>query len=120
MLASAARGYRVLRATNGRQALALLRSRKPDVMLLDLIMPEMNGFEVLQEKSRDPALRSIPVIVISARDPIGEPIVSDTLTVTRKGGLSVGDLLACIRSISQILSPPARPDGQERSERFAA
>ncbi len=120
MLASAPHGYRVLRATNGRQALELLRSRNPDVMLLDLIMPEMNGFEVLQEKSRDPALRNIPVVVISARDPIGEPIVSDTLTVTKKGGLSVGDLLACIRSVSLILSPSARPDGQERSERFAA
>jgi len=115
MLASSPRGYRVLRATNGYQALELLRSRKPDVMLLDLIMPEMDGFEVLQEKNRDPALQSIPVIVISARDPLGEPIVSDTLTVTRKGGLSAVDLLNCIRSISQILSPSGPPDGQERS-----
>lgn len=120
MLASSSRGYRVLRATNGYQALELLRSRRPDVMLLDLIMPELGGFEVLQEKSRDPTLRDIPVIVISARDPLGEPIVSDALAVTRKGGLSAADILRCIQSISQILSPSGQADDQERSGRPVA
>jgi CheY-like chemotaxis protein len=120
MLSSAPSGYRVLRAANGRQALNLLRSRQPDVMLLDLVMPEMNGFEVLREKNRDPALQHIPVVVISARDPVGEPIVSNTLTITRDGGLSVVDLVSCVQSISQILSPAAQPDGQGRPEKPAA
>ncbi len=119
MLASAGRGYRVLRASSGRQALSLLRERRPDVMVLDLVMPEMNGFEVLQEKSRDPDLRAIPVVVISAKDPLGEPIVSNTLTVTRSGGLSVRDLVTCIQSVSQALSPSKRSGGRERRERPA-
>ncbi|MCC7355759.1 MAG: hybrid sensor histidine kinase/response regulator [Anaerolineae bacterium] len=114
MLSSAPAGYRVLRATNGRQALNLLRRRRPDVLLLDLVMPEMNGFEVLREKNQDPALRPIPVVVISARDPVGEPIVSNALTVTRDGGLSVVDLVACVQSISRVLAPAARPADQER------
>ena len=112
MLASAERRYRVLQATNGPRALALLRERRPDVMLLDLIMPGMDGFQVLQEKSRDPSIRETPVVVVSSRDPSGEPVVSETLTVARSGGLSVRDLLACIQAISQVLAPAAPPDGR--------
>jgi CheY-like chemotaxis protein len=108
----------VLRATSGPQALDLLRERRPDVMLLDLIMPGMDGFQVLQEKSQDPAIREIPVVIVSATDPSGEPIVSDTLTVTHGGGLSVRNLLACIQAVSEVLSP--RPGGRERSENPAA
>jgi len=79
-------------------------------VLLDLIMPGMDGFQVLQEKSQDPAIRDIPVVVVSSRDPSGEPVVrmstsSDVLTVTRSGGLSVRDLLACIQAVSEALSP---------------
>jgi CheY-like chemotaxis protein len=106
MLSSAHDGFRVLRAEDGRRALSLLRQRQPQVMLLDLIMPGMDGFQVLQEKSQDPRIRDIPVVIVSSRDPSGEPIVSDTLTVTRGGGLSVRDILACFQAISEILSPP--------------
>ncbi len=123
MLSSADHGYRVLRATGGQQALDLLRERRPDVMLLDLIMPGMDGFQVLQEKSQDPLIQDIPVVIISATDPSGEPIVSDTLTVTHGGGLSVRSLLACIQAVSQILSPSgvtsARSD-REQPENPAA
>jgi CheY-like chemotaxis protein len=119
MLSSAERGYRVLRAENGQRALSLLRQRRPDVMLLDLIMPGMDGFQVLQEKRQDPAIQDIPVVVISARDPTGEPIVSDMLTVTRGGGLSVRDLLACIQAVSEILAPSGQPGGQGQPEKLA-
>jgi hypothetical protein len=60
---------------------------------------------VLDEKGRDPAIRDIPVIVISSRDPTGDPVVSNTLTVTHGRGLSVRNLLACIQAIGEILSP---------------
>ena len=116
MLSSAARNYDVLLAKNGQRALGLLRQRQPDVMLLDLVMPGMDGFQVLQEKSQDPSVRDIPVVVISSRDPTGEPIVSDMLTVTRSGGLSVRALLACIQAVSGVLSPSAQLDGRARPE----
>jgi len=105
MLSSTNCGYRVLRAESGPRALSLLRQQRPDVMLLDLIMPGMDGFQVLQEKGREPSIRDIPVVVISSKDPTGEPIVSDSLTVTRSGGLSVRDLLGCIQALSEVLSP---------------
>lgn len=60
-------GYRVLTAENGREALALLPTlRGPSLLLLDLLMPEMNGWELLEAKNRDPSLASIPVVVLSA------------------------------------------------------
>ena len=63
MLTSADEPLRILRATNGQQALALIRERSPDVVLLDLVMPNMDGFEVLRVKEQDPAIREIPVVV---------------------------------------------------------
>jgi len=120
MLSNAERDYHVLRARNGRQALNLLRERRPDVMLLDLIMPGMDGTQVLEEKNHDPAIRDIPTVVITSRDPAGEPILSNMLTVTRGGGLSGRDLLACIQAISEALSPPERTDGRVQPEMPAA
>jgi signal transduction histidine kinase/CheY-like chemotaxis protein len=117
MLSSSQGDYEVLRATSGQQALSMLRQRQPDVMMLDLIMPGMDGFQVLREKSQDPSLRETPVIVMSAKDPTGEPIVSDTLTVTRSGGLSVRNLLTCIQVVSQVLAPSARPADREQQEK---
>jgi signal transduction histidine kinase/CheY-like chemotaxis protein len=117
MLASSPRDYHVLRARNGQRALGLLRARQPDVMLLDLIMPQVSGFEVLEAKARDPAIADIPVIAISSRDPNSEPIVSDMLTVTRGGGLSLHDLARCIQSVSEILSPNDRSVRQEPAEK---
>jgi len=120
MLSATRRGYRVLQAKSGQQALNLLRQRRPDVMLLDLIMPGKDGFRVLHEKSLDPTIREIPVIVVSCKDPTGGPVVSKRLTVTRNGGLSAPVLLDCIQAISEILAPAVRPAGRERPGRPAA
>jgi CheY-like chemotaxis protein len=76
MLASAQRDYRVLRATNGRQAQHILREQQPDVVLVDLMMPDMDGFQLIAEMHQNPAWRDIPIVVISAQDPSGQPIVS--------------------------------------------
>lgn len=107
LLSSSKQGYQVLQAGNGRLALDILRERQPDVMLLDLMMPGMDGYQVLQEKREDPSIRDIPVITISARDPIEGAMVNDRLVVTRSGGLSILDTLNCIQRISEILTPSA-------------
>ena len=85
-----------------------MRERRPDVILLDLIMPGMDGFQVLESKMADPSIRDIPVVVISSKDPTGEPIVSDSLTITRSGGLAVPDVLRCIGAVSEILLVPTQ------------
>jgi CheY-like chemotaxis protein len=59
-------GYSVREAEDGEEALRILRSSEIGVVLLDIFMPVMNGCTLLTEQSRDPALASIPVVVISA------------------------------------------------------
>lgn len=105
MLESDPQGYRVLQVTNGKRALELLRSRKPDIMLLDLLMPAMNGFQVLEEMRQDPAISDIPVIVISSRDPLGEAITSTAIRVNHCGGFSTTHLLEIIRMVIEIIIP---------------
>jgi signal transduction histidine kinase len=61
-------GYRVQEAGNGMQALQQLEAGAYDLMLLDIIMPEIDGYEVLARLKRNPAFRDLPVIVISALD----------------------------------------------------
>ncbi len=58
-------GHRVEQATNGRQALEMLRAAPFDLVLLDVEMPEMDGREVLTRMKADPALREVPVVVVS-------------------------------------------------------
>ena len=58
--------YEFLEAGNGREALDVMRARRPSAVVLDLMMPIMSGFDVLQERAGDPDLRRIPVIIVSA------------------------------------------------------
>ncbi len=111
ILESAGRGYEIMTAPNGRQALVMMRSR-PDVVLLDLAMPEMDGFQVLAQMRADKTLHDTPVVVISARDPLGHPVVSSGLAVTRGGGLTAHQVLACIEALRNILSPGSAPVDQ--------
>ena len=61
-------GHEVVAVTNGRDALEHLQAEAVDLVLLDLIMPEMNGYEALARMKADPTLREIPVLMVSALD----------------------------------------------------
>lgn len=61
-------GHTVIEAETGLQALQLMRAHAPDLVLLDLIMPELDGYQILVKMKSDPALRHIPVIMISGLD----------------------------------------------------
>jgi signal transduction histidine kinase len=67
-------GYIVTLAENGRQALQMLQEQPFDVVLLDIVMPEMDGYEVLAQMKADAGLRNIPVIVISALDELDSAV----------------------------------------------
>ncbi|MEZ4683189.1 MAG: ATP-binding protein [Caldilineaceae bacterium] len=107
-LRSTAQHYRVLQAADGNMALALMRSRQPDLVLLDLGLPDRDGYDILQEKNGDPQIAAIPVVIISARDPVGGPALASRLRVELVGGLSVRDIATCVAAISQALSPLQR------------
>ncbi|HLE03882.1 MAG TPA: response regulator, partial [Anaerolineales bacterium] len=61
------RGFEVVGANGGLEGLALVASEKPDLVLLDLMMPDMDGWEVYQRMKSDEALRDIPVVVVTAK-----------------------------------------------------
>lgn len=58
-------GFEISQAVNGREALEILSTTRPDLVLLDMVMPEMGGDEVLATMQKDEGLKSIPVLVMS-------------------------------------------------------
>ncbi|MGE0129071.1 MAG: adenylate/guanylate cyclase domain-containing protein [Blastocatellales bacterium] len=78
-------GHTVATAESGRQALEMMRAEKFDLVLLDILMPEMNGFQMLQEIQDDEALREIPVIIASS--------LHETDSIARAVALGAADYL---------------------------
>lgn len=76
-----ATGYRVTAVTNGEEALRALRRELPDVVVLDLMMPVMDGWELRRRMLSDPELRDVPVIVMSGAADLHES--ASTLQVAR-------------------------------------
>jgi CheY-like chemotaxis protein len=66
-------GFEVTLARDGRTALELVRKARPDIVLLDVMMPDMNGYQVCEAIKSDPVTRDIPVIMITAKD-MGEDV----------------------------------------------
>ncbi len=60
-------GYEVVAATNGEEALALTRQEKPDLVILDVRMPRLTGYDVCRQIKADPQLQHIPVVFLSAK-----------------------------------------------------
>ena len=94
--------WEVREASNGHIGLELARAKTPELVLLDLIMPEMDGFEFLQEfRSRD-EWRSIPVVVITAKDLSEEDVdrlSGNVQKILQKGAYSSDELLTEVRDL---------------------
>ncbi len=60
-------GYSVTTADNGEAALLQIRSQRPDLVLMDVVMPGQNGFQATREIARDPATHNLPVIICSSK-----------------------------------------------------
>src|SRR5215208_4898951 len=69
-------GYQVQTAADGEQGLQAVRAQRPHLILLDFVMPKMNGYQFCRELTADPKLRDIPVVLMSAKgDQVGERFV---------------------------------------------
>ncbi|MDX2228872.1 MAG: PleD family two-component system response regulator [Leptolyngbyaceae cyanobacterium bins.349] len=68
------KGFRVVLAESGQAALTLIRQHRPDVIILDVCMPQMDGYEVCQQLKEDPETKDIPVIFVSALDEVVDKI----------------------------------------------
>lgn len=97
-----ARGYRILTASDGDQAVSKCKAEKPDLVLLDVLMPGKDGSEAGAEIRDDPATRHIPVIFLTAlvsdSEEIGEPTnIGGRLTIPKSTNFE--DLIARIEEI---------------------
>jgi CheY-like chemotaxis protein len=88
-------GWEVIEAENGRQALERLKQCRPAVILLDLMMPEMDGFEFVHELRQDEGSRGVPVVVLTAKEVTAEDrkrLNGGVVKVLQKGSLSQDEL----------------------------
>jgi twitching motility two-component system response regulator PilH len=60
-------GFQVLTAINGEEALNTLKTNQPDIIFLDIVMPQMNGYEVCRKIKENPKTKSVPIIICSAK-----------------------------------------------------
>jgi len=110
MLESAQEDYRPIKTFGGEEALARLQQSVPDLVLLDIVMPGVNGLDVLAAMRGSAALSQVPVIVISAEYP--ESSLAETgrsITVLRPDGFSVNQVFDCLQSLLGQLPLPDWP-----------
>lgn len=99
-------GYVVQTAIDGEEALASIKSSKPDLVLLDLIMPKMDGISVLRQLKGDDELRSTPVVILtnlSSGDKVAEAMQLGTFDFLVKANYSLDDVL---KKVSDRLGAP--------------
>jgi DNA-binding response OmpR family regulator len=95
-------GWTVAEAGSGSEALAALERAKPGLVLLDLMMPGMDGFEVLEKLQDDETWREVPVIIVTAKDLTREDIDrlnGRVIKVLQKGTYQRRDLVRDIRAV---------------------
>jgi CheY-like chemotaxis protein len=91
--------YALMEAANGREALDIMRAQEPEVVVLDLMMPVLSGWDVLQERQSDPKLRAMAVILISAnRDPEIASAVDKGICAFLPKPFDIGALGALVKS----------------------
>jgi len=87
-------------AHNGEEALHLIQEQHPDLVILDLIMPQMDGISVLERMAQDPTLKSIPVILISAKaQTYAYSSLSGPITIDKTNGFSLKETLQFLKAI---------------------
>ncbi|MBX3050353.1 MAG: hybrid sensor histidine kinase/response regulator [Caldilineaceae bacterium] len=104
MLAAIDESLRVVTAANGREGLDQMRAEAPDLVLLDVKLPEMDGWQVLAAKALDDDLRAIPTFLLSAQDPADEPFSSQILIAAAGERTPFYKLLRCAEVIPLILN----------------
>jgi len=113
---SPVRQYQVACAGTGAEAMAHLKQWPVDVVLLDLVLPDMDGSELLDRMHSHPAWAQIPVVVVSAQEELDPTAtLGTTLTLAQRRGITPSLLVRCIQSLSD-LTPVAAPPAPSASQ----
>ena len=95
-----------LEALDGAEALRSMRAMKPDLVVLDLMMPTLDGYSVLKQMAQDPELADIPVILASAVGIDGHDLrLMGSIQIVQPRGFELGEVLQILQSTLDILSP---------------
>jgi len=108
MVRSASHAYQIGMACGGQEGLAMMREMRPDLVLLDLIMPPPDGFEVLERMRAEECWRHLPVIAVTARDLIVEDVSlsrGKLLGIWREGGFSTWQIVRGLQGLLDSLGP---------------
>jgi len=95
-------GFAVIQARGGREAIDLTKSRKPDLVMLDLMMPEVTGFDVVEALRADEVTKSTPIMVLTAKHLTESDIRQlngHVSTILKRGSTGASDLLGLLRQI---------------------
>jgi two-component system alkaline phosphatase synthesis response regulator PhoP len=110
-------GFEVVIAANGAEALRQARESRPDLVLLDLMLPQVNGWELCRRLKQDPATRALPVIMLTARAEEADKVLGFELGaddyVTKP--FSTRELIARVRAVVRRSRPP---ESEERKFRI--
>jgi CheY-like chemotaxis protein len=106
MLAASGHGYTVLHAYGGLEGLALMQHNVPDLAIVDLVMADMNGDEMITRMRAEEALREVPVVILSARDALEDGFTIGTpLSVHCKAPLEATRGAKCLQGMLVALTP---------------
>jgi len=95
-----AAGYRVLAAFSWQEGIDIARRQHPDLILLDLLMPEVNGFEVVEALKRDAATAAIPIVIVTSKQVTAEDrarLNGDVMKVIDKSDLNHSRFISEVR-----------------------
>jgi CheY-like chemotaxis protein len=100
LLDSPVRRYQVIGAYTAQEGLAMMKRRVPDLILLDLRLPDMGGLEMLAKIRANPAWEELPVVIVSAQDEADTlPAVSGAATLAKASGLLPGELVRWVQNL---------------------
>jgi GAF domain-containing protein/CheY-like chemotaxis protein/HAMP domain-containing protein/two-component sensor histidine kinase len=109
-------GYEVSEAGSGQEAIMLVRQQRPSIIILDLLMPEVDGFAVLEAVKTDQVTRSIPIIVVTAKELTDEDrqLLNNRIEVLiQKGALQQEELLEDVAAALRKMARPIRSEQRE-------
>ncbi len=114
---NAVRRYQVVSASTGREGIALVQHRRPDLILLDMVLPDMNGAQVLASIRALPEGRQVPVVIVSAQDELSSSNASPGATIiSRASGLSPVEIVRLVETVVEMAiktdgKRPGHPEG---------
>jgi signal transduction histidine kinase/CheY-like chemotaxis protein len=104
------RRYKVISAYTGREGLAMIRYHQPDLVLLDLMLPDMNGIQVIERVRSNAEWQHIPIVIVSAQDEMDHQVIlKGPMMITKADGLKAGEVVQWVQNVVDATISKANP-----------